>query len=105
LFKIQNSQEIKKKTPSKQLKNRINKNIPAVTKVLEWTKAETGVGAAIASGNQLENGNWALFVKQPNIKNINKIFKKLKLINNQLPCKIKIPNPTIKNPSPKRFII
>lgn len=28
----------------------------------EWTRAETGVGAAIAAGSQLENGIWALFV-------------------------------------------
>ena len=35
---------------------RINKYTPAVTKVEEWTKAETGVGAAIAAGNHAENG-------------------------------------------------
>lgn len=40
---------------------RIIKNTPAVTKVDEWTKAEIGVGAAIAAGNHAENGNWALF--------------------------------------------
>ena len=28
----------------------------------EWTRAETGVGAAIAAGNQLLNGIWALLV-------------------------------------------
>jgi hypothetical protein len=28
----------------------------------ECTKAETGVGAAMAAGNQLENGIWALLV-------------------------------------------
>ena len=28
----------------------------------EWTKADTGVGAAIAAGSQLENGIWALLV-------------------------------------------
>ena len=28
----------------------------------EWTKADTGVGAAIAAGNHLENGIWALLV-------------------------------------------
>lgn len=28
----------------------------------EWTKAETGVGAAIAAGSQLEKGIWADFV-------------------------------------------
>lgn len=41
--------------------NRIIKYTPAVTKVDEWTSAEIGVGAAIAIGNQAENGNWALF--------------------------------------------
>lgn len=29
---------------------------PAVTRVEEWTNAEIGVGAAIAKGNQGENG-------------------------------------------------
>ena len=33
-----------------------------MTKVDEWTKALTGVGAAIAAGNQLEKGICALFV-------------------------------------------
>ena len=28
----------------------------------EWTKAETGVGAAMAAGNHLQNGIWALLV-------------------------------------------
>ena len=41
---------------------RINKYTPAVTSVEEWTKAETGVGAAIAAGNHAENGIWALLV-------------------------------------------
>jgi len=51
-------------------KNRIIKNTPAVTKVEECTKEETGVGAAIAAGNQEEKGTWALFVLKA--KNINK---------------------------------
>ena len=42
---------------------RINKYTPAVTKVDEWTKADTGVGAAIAAGNQAEKGIWALLVQ------------------------------------------
>ena len=42
--------------------NRIIKMIPAVTRVEEWTKAETGVGAAIAAGSHAVKGNWALFV-------------------------------------------
>jgi hypothetical protein len=33
-----------------------------VTKVEEWTRAETGVGAAIAAGSQAEKGIWALLV-------------------------------------------
>ena len=36
--------------------------MPAVTNVDEWTRALTGVGAAIAEGNQDEKGIWALFV-------------------------------------------
>lgn len=43
-------------------KNRITRNTPAVTRVDEWTKAETGVGAAMAAGSHLEKGIWALFV-------------------------------------------
>ena len=37
-------------------KNRINKKTPAVTNVEECTRAETGVGAAIAAGSHLEKG-------------------------------------------------
>ena len=36
--------------------------MPAVTRVEEWTRAETGVGAAIAAGSHLIKGNWALLV-------------------------------------------
>lgn len=43
-------------------KNRIKMKTPAVTSVEEWTKAETGVGAAIAAGSHLINGYWALLV-------------------------------------------
>ena len=43
-------------------KNRTKRNTPAVTSVDECTKAETGVGAAIAAGSHLEKGSWALFV-------------------------------------------
>jgi hypothetical protein len=42
-------------TPIKFLK-RINKYTPAVTNVDEWTNEDTGVGAAIAAGNQAEKG-------------------------------------------------
>lgn len=50
------------------------KNTPAVTKVDEWTKAEIGVGAAIAAGSQAENGNWALFEMAAVISKIKIIF-------------------------------
>jgi len=36
--------------------NRITKYTPAVTRVDECTRAETGVGAAIAAGSHAQNG-------------------------------------------------
>lgn len=50
---------------------RIRRNTPAVTNVEEWTRAETGVGAAIAAGSHLEKGIWALFVRDAIIINNN----------------------------------
>jgi hypothetical protein len=46
-----------------------------VTRVEEWTREETGVGAAMAAGNQDIKGNWALLV----ILNKNKI-----IVNNNI---------------------
>jgi len=42
--------------------NRFTTQTPAVTRVEECTRAEVGVGAAMAAGNQAENGICALFV-------------------------------------------
>lgn len=42
---------------------------PAVTRVDEWTREDTGVGAAIAAGNHAEKGIWALFVIAPTMIN------------------------------------
>lgn len=88
------------------LLNRIIKYTPAVTKVEEWTKDDTGVGAAIANGNHVANGTCALFViaaikiKKEIIKFkylfVNKKFHELNLIINEIDIKIQI--------SPKRFI-
>jgi hypothetical protein len=50
--------------------NRIIIKTPAVTRVEEWTSAETGVGAAIAAGSQEENGIWALLVIAASVRNI-----------------------------------
>lgn len=41
--------------------NRIRRKIPATTIVLEWSRAETGVGPSIADGSQGCNPNWADF--------------------------------------------
>lgn len=41
---------------------RTRRYTPAVTRVDEWTRAETGVGAAMAAGSQAANGIWALLV-------------------------------------------
>ena len=49
------------------------KKIPAVTIVAEWSKALTGVGAAIASAIQPENGTNVDLVKAA------KIIEELKL--------------------------
>lgn len=59
----------KKEIPNKTCLKRINIKTPAVTKVEECTKEETGVGAAIAAGNQEEKGTWALLVINAIIKN------------------------------------
>lgn len=43
-----------------------------MTRVDEWTKAEMGVGAAIASGNQEEKGKMADLVQ--------KVIKRIKIV-------------------------
>ena len=42
--------------PGKRDESRNMRYTPAVTRVEEWTKALTGVGAAIAAGSHAENG-------------------------------------------------
>lgn len=84
---------------------RIIKYTPAVTKVDEWTKAEIGVGADIAIGNQAENGNCALFVHlaNSNIKII--ILENISFENNsQDDSNIIIPIVSKINTSPIRFL-
>ena len=49
--------------------NLIIRKIPAVTRVLEWTRALMGVGALIARGSQTFKGTWALFAMQATNKN------------------------------------
>ena len=50
--------------------NRIIKYTPAVTSVDEWTRSDTGVGAAKAAGSHEENGICALFVNPVIIINV-----------------------------------
>lgn len=67
-------------------------NTPAVTKVEEWTKAEIGVGAAIAIGSQAENGNCALFEQAANIRKISTSIEYSEFILNlQFEDKVIIP--------------
>lgn len=59
--------------------NRINRKIPATTIVLEWSKAETGVGPSIADGNQGWRPNCADFpvaaIRRPNKGKVSKYFE------------------------------
>jgi len=71
----------------------INKKIPAATRVDLWTRAEIGVGAAIASGSQVENGYWALFV----IRETKKIKMKIKFKKFLLSKKNSLKKPNTKN--------
>lgn len=41
--------------------NRISRKMPATTIVLEWSRAETGVGPSMAEGSQGCRPNWADF--------------------------------------------
>ena len=72
----------------------------------EWTKEETGVGAAIAAGSQEEKGYWALFVIAPKIIMHIKKFVLL-VIKNSIciePEKYILSRERIKKASPMRFI-
>jgi len=48
--------------------------IPAVTKVDLWTRALTGVGAAMAAGSHLMKGHCALLVKETTLTNTTSIL-------------------------------
>lgn len=76
---------------------------PAVTNVEEWTRALTGVGAAMAAGSHAEIGAWALLVIEIKI-----ISNNPQDINNILlvspAIQPKKPNKTRKITSPIRFL-
>ena len=61
---------------SKTVENRITKKTPATTRVEEWIRAEAGVGASIASGNQTWEKNCAPFIP-PDVtrQNENRVIK------------------------------
>lgn len=71
-----------------------------MTRVEEWTNAETGVGAAIAAGSHLIKGNWALLVKQAvRIKNLINLIWEEKVV----PKEKKSPIAIRRHKSPTRF--
>ena len=80
-----------------------------MTKVEEWTKAETGVGAAMAAGSQDENGIWALLVQADTIKiKTSALFKgalcTVKKINDHDPVDDIIATQINRPTSPIRFV-
>jgi len=77
-----------------------------VTKVEEWTNAEIGVGAAIAAGNQGENGKIALLVIKATVSNAEEQLKIPKSIKTEV-LKFMYMTETIeiiKKQSPRRLI-
>lgn len=63
---------------------RISRKIPATTMVLEWSRADTGVGPSMAEGSQGCRPNWADFpvaARASPIKGIvkSKFFDKTKI--------------------------
>lgn len=91
--------------PLIKLLKRINKKTPAVTKVEECTKEDTGVGAAIAAGSQEENGNCALFVmKVTTIEQDNNNVIPLRERKSQRPINLIRLNDNRKKTSPKRLV-
>lgn len=79
--------KIKRKVLYKKLNTWLKRNIiwtPAVTKVDECTREDTGVGAAMALGSQKEKGNWALLVREAKSKkkHVHKVkYLKVKTLN------------------------
>lgn len=83
--------------------NRIINQTPAVTNVDLWTKDLTGVGAAIAAGNHLTKGHWALLVRVSTANRSTK--RKLLLFSNSPTLKRRAPQKEIKRTaSPNRLV-
>ena len=73
---------------------------PAVTSVDEWTRALTGVGAAIAEGSQEENGIWALLVIEVRRSRIRRKCTEHPICLDN----IEIPKITRRKQSPRRLV-
>ena len=65
---------------SKSTENRITRKTPATTRVEEWIRAEAGVGASIASGNQTWEKNWAALIPPESTRAIEKTVRKWKAV-------------------------
>ena len=72
----------------------------------ECTKAETGVGAAMAAGSQAEKGIWALLVNLPRtIIHLRVPHSGLSLnVKFQLPAQVRRATPATTQTSPTRFL-
>ena len=77
--------------------------MPAVTRVLEWTRALIGVGALIAIGSQTLKGIWALLVRQAIVMKRGKRPAKA-LLSLVHPKKKNLLMPKMRNKSPKRLV-
>lgn len=71
----------------------------------EWTKAEIGVGAAIADGSHVINGNCALFVIAAIMIKKEMGREDWKLYLNEICFNIEFEIKIMINISPKRFVI
>ena len=67
-----------------------------MTRVEEWTNAETGVGAAIAAGSQAENGIWALLVIAASVITAAPIWAELKGVSRACRKKFHVPSERVR---------
>ena len=72
----------------------------------EWTKADTGVGAAIAAGSQAEKGIWALLVKLASTRASARGKLALSRLSRalQAPLRLRVATPTTTPTSPTRLL-
>lgn len=70
----------------------------------ECTSADTGVGAAIASGSHLQKGNWALFVMAAIVSSLTQSQEQFRSKMCQVPLCARIAILRIMATSPRRLV-